>query len=234
MKICSKCKEEKEESLFGKDSRLKSGLRASCKVCHRKASDAWMKNNLERCIENRKKYAIKNREKICEKAKKYHKSMTLEMKAKKNEYVKKYHEENKAELREKKRIAWLNRSDEQKKIDLEKYQIYYENNKDKVKKRVYEYYKSKSQERRKNDTLRTKKWREQNREKANAWSAVGNALIRGDLVKPTCCETCGVCNMRIHAHHEDYSQPLQVQWLCHECHMNLHAKKRKNEIIKGD
>lgn len=33
MKICSKCRKEKENSEFKKDKRVKSGLQASCKKC---------------------------------------------------------------------------------------------------------------------------------------------------------------------------------------------------------
>lgn len=60
-------------------------------------------------------------------------------------------------------------------------------------------------------------------EKYRARYILGNALQRRELVKPTLCEQCGHPG-RIHGHHPDYSQPLSVQWLCHNCHNSLHKK----------
>lgn len=36
------------------------------------------------------------------------------------------------------------------------------------------------------------------------------------------CESCG--DVRSQGHHEDYSRPLEVRWLCHRHHAELHAK----------
>lgn len=49
--------------------------------------------------------------------------------------------------------------------------------------------------------------------------AVGNALRSGRLVKQA-CEVCG--SGRTHAHHDDYSQPLNVRWLCPTHHAEIH------------
>lgn len=38
------------------------------------------------------------------------------------------------------------------------------------------------------------------------------------------CELCG--NEKAHAHHEDYSDRLNVRWLCSPCHRRLHAAER--------
>lgn len=57
-------------------------------------------------------------------------------------------------------------------------------------------------------------------EKAAAHLAVKVAKRRGELV-PQPCETCGVA--RAHAHHEDYSKPLDVRWLCRPCHHAEHG-----------
>ena len=45
--------------------------------------------------------------------------------------------------------------------------------------------------------------------------AVKNAIRRGILQRQP-CEVCG--REDVHAHHEDYSQPLSVRWLCPEHH----------------
>lgn len=52
-----------------------------------------------------------------------------------------------------------------------------------------------------------------------AHDAVFRAIRRGDLVRQN-CEKCGKSNT--HAHHEDYSRPLDVRWLCPECHAEIH------------
>ena len=39
------------------------------------------------------------------------------------------------------------------------------------------------------------------------------------------CECCGIKKFTLTKHHPDYSQPLLVQWLCEECHNELHKKR---------
>lgn len=73
-------------------------------------------------------------------------------------------------------------------------------------------------------------WKEKNRDKRAAHVLVGNAIKAGKLM-PQPCERC--CNTHdIHAHHEDYSKPLAVTWLCTKCHGERHreinAERRVN------
>jgi hypothetical protein len=63
----------------------------------------------------------------------------------------------------------------------------------------------------------TRQWREAHPEAWRAQSAVNSAVRDGRLVKATACEECGATG-RLHGHHEDYSQPLTVKWLCPACH----------------
>lgn len=51
---------------------------------------------------------------------------------------------------------------------------------------------------------------------------VREALIKGFLVKQP-CEVCGSIDAQ--AHHDDYSKPLVVRWLCRVHHMRLHHGK---------
>ena len=45
-----------------------------------------------------------------------------------------------------------------------------------------------------------------------------NIAVRGEkLLKPKICEKCGK-KLKLTAHHEDYTKPLDVKWLCYECH----------------
>lgn len=50
------------------------------------------------------------------------------------------------------------------------------------------------------------------------------AIALGILV-PQPCEVCGVT--KVHAHHTDYSKPLEVRWLCHEHHKAEHRKETR-------
>ncbi len=51
---------------------------------------------------------------------------------------------------------------------------------------------------------------------------VRTAVKRGKIEKQP-CEECG--NPDSQAHHEDYSKPLDVTWLCPGCHSRKHVKK---------
>lgn len=53
---------------------------------------------------------------------------------------------------------------------------------------------------------------------------VMKAVGRGELVKPELCEECGfpIRKEQLQGHHEDYSRPLEVRWLCLHCHHKHH------------
>jgi hypothetical protein len=42
-------------------------------------------------------------------------------------------------------------------------------------------------------------------------------------MKPAACSACGLVG-RVQGHHEDYSKPLDVIWLCQKCHGLRHRK----------
>ena len=63
-------------------------------------------------------------------------------------------------------------------------------------------------------------WYKKNKHKQSAHEKVKRALLNGTLIRPSKCEQCE--NTKLVAHHEDYSKPLDVNWLCQTCHMRLH------------
>jgi len=57
--------------------------------------------------------------------------------------------------------------------------------------------------------------------KRAATIATGNAIRDGKLI-PKPCEKCG--ESKAEAHHDDYSKPLEVRWLCRKHHLEHHGK----------
>lgn len=69
-----------------------------------------------------------------------------------------------------------------------------------------------------------RKWQGRNPEKKRAHRKVEYALKTGALVRPDACEDCGqIPDQALHGHHEDYSKPLAVEWLCSACHGKRHC-----------
>lgn len=71
----------------------------------------------------------------------------------------------------------------------------------------------------------TKEYVERNSEKIAAQRKVRNAIKTGKLIKPKFCEVC-LLEKLLQGHHEDYSKPLQVIWMCSKCHIYHHQKNR--------
>jgi hypothetical protein len=57
--------------------------------------------------------------------------------------------------------------------------------------------------------------------KINARNKVHKAIKNGTLV-PLPCEQCGECVTE--AHHDDYSKPLVISWLCKKHHIERHIE----------
>ena len=59
--------------------------------------------------------------------------------------------------------------------------------------------------------------------KRRAAVILNRAVKRGDVSKPKLCQGCGWLG-RLQGHHDDYSKPLDVEWLCSICHGLRHRK----------
>ncbi len=54
-----------------------------------------------------------------------------------------------------------------------------------------------------------------------AHNALNNAVRDGKIVKPLLCSVCNK-EKKLHGHHDDYSKPLDVEWMCSTCHKAFH------------
>lgn len=78
--------------------------------------------------------------------------------------------------------------------------------------------------------LKQREWRKTHRlsglarMKANARSFLHTYVSRGKIKKGL-CEVCQ--SPQVHGHHDDYTKPLQVRWLCKEHHLQLHKNENK-------
>jgi len=70
-----------------------------------------------------------------------------------------------------------------------------------------------------------KKWAKKNGYKVSAHKKVAYAIKTGKLIKENC-----FCGKLAHAHHDDYSKPLDVIWLCPIHHKERHAKLLKMKL----
>lgn len=61
-------------------------------------------------------------------------------------------------------------------------------------------------------------------EKFEARQITANAINSGRLVREP-CEVCAATPAD--AHHDDYSKPLEVRWLCERCHHDHHVAERR-------
>lgn len=62
-----------------------------------------------------------------------------------------------------------------------------------------------------------------NPKKVKARTAARRAVEAGILKAPAVCESCGEPK-KLQKHHADYSKPLDVRWLCQDCHTETHKE----------
>lgn len=68
-----------------------------------------------------------------------------------------------------------------------------------------------------------RRYRSDNREANRARSLFRHHIAAGKIVRES-CEVCGEPNAE--GHHDDYSQPLNVRWLCRLHHSRFHADQK--------
>jgi hypothetical protein len=65
-----------------------------------------------------------------------------------------------------------------------------------------------------------KRQKERHPKKVKARKKLRRAVNSGRVLKEP-CQHCGATE-NLEAHHEDYSKPLEVTWLCKSCHIKRH------------
>lgn len=172
MKICTKCKEEKDVTQFNKAKKLRDGLTYYCKSC---------------ISESKKLYYQKNKDNVKSACLKYYNENRDAVNERNREHGKHYRIANKEKIREKNRLY---QKTERGKMVLRRASM---------------------------------KEREAFPEKFKARNAI-NGAIRSGKIKRKPCQKCGTSD-NIQAHHTDYSKPLDVMWLCHRHHVDIHNNR---------
>lgn len=70
---------------------------------------------------------------------------------------------------------------------------------------------------------RVAKYNAVNPAKIKAKDLLNTAVKFGRMTRSSVCEECS-STKRIHGHHDDYSLPLVVRWLCQICHITWHTE----------
>ena len=60
---------------------------------------------------------------------------------------------------------------------------------------------------------------ENHREKQTAREKLNQAVKKGEIIPEPCH-----CGLKAEAHHDDYSKPLKVKWLCRSHHASYHKR----------
>lgn len=92
-------------------------------------------------------------------------------------------------------------------------------------------YANRSEEKKEKDKLVgrafSKLYYKRNPEKSKARKLVSYFINqRGYMSKPKCCSKCKE-EKKLEAHHEDYTKPLDVIWMCKSCHTKYHKEKKR-------
>lgn len=120
--------------------------------------------------------------------------------------------------REGMRISWRKFKSNNQEDVRAYYREYYKKNSESVKERIKQYHQTETGKAVIAKTYKTSKAKYP--EKIAARSAVLVATRSGKLIKQP-CEKCG--EQKTQAHHDDYSKPLDVRWLCDRCHRIEHG-----------
>jgi len=206
--LCNVCQEDKDPTEFYKNYR-------KCKKCRCKETTEWRKNNKEKVSAYRKKNRLENleahRKKDKEKRKKNPESHAARIKRYREKYPNRAAEATK---------RWRDRNHEKV---LAKAAEWRKNNRAKCLEYTYKWREKHPDKSTQVIRKAAQVQREKFPEKNKARKMVFSALRIGFLIRPSTCSRC-LKECKPHAHHPDYSKPLEVIWLCRSCHNQEHEK----------
>lgn len=91
--------------------------------------------------------------------------------------------------------------------------------------REYDKDRQKKKSRRDSQKEYRKNYKRLNSEAMRAHNAVARAIAKGEICRSAECESCGSrYKGTLQAHHDDYSKPLDVTFLCPSCHAERHRQ----------
>ena len=257
LKKCTKCKEIKQLTLFGKATRSKDGYKSQCLMCKKKyreknkiqiseAKKEYYKNNSDFVKQNAREYVSTiNKAELAEKNKKYRAKNMATLKVK----SKTYRVENKEILADKARIRW---EENKEKLTL-KNRLRWEENKEKYNKVQKENYKQN-----KTSILkRNKKYKQTEKGKLSVFIAnkkrrvlrvstedgtiTSKSLITLKILQNNKCAYCKY-ELIIGQIHLDHVIPISrggihslnnVVWSCSTCNMKKHMQTGKEFMHKN-
>lgn len=191
-KQCKQCGEVKPVEHFYRHPDTCDGRLNQCKECKKSYEREKRRADVEAARERQRAAYQRNKTRILQKQRQYAQQNRERIRT----WKKEYYEENKAKI-----SAY--------------HQQWYSDNREQVSQRVLDYQKTpegKAVRRR-----AEKRYKDKYPEKARAHRAVSNAIRDGKLVR----EDCEICGSEAEAHHEDYSQPLDVRWMCFRHHREI-------------
>ncbi len=208
MKTCTRCGIEKEETEFRKTKSIKCGLDAACKVCKDFEIKKWKEKNREKYLAQQREYALnrynENIENERERCRKWRKENVEIYKESNRKSCKKSYAKFKEKRLEYAKLYRILHAEEKKQRDA----AWRLRNPEKIK----EYGRRAAANQRRNEPHKVK-----------ARQLVSYAVEIGVLTRPMNCAKCNI-ECKPEGHHPDYSKPLDVIWLCRECHNKEHGK----------
>ena len=204
-----------------------------CKECNKRNRREWgvrvgYKQNPAKKIASQKKYRDRHRDRLNQERREWAGANKEMLK----DRSQKHYRENKVKINERTSVYKKAHPEKHNMLDKE----YYKRNKEvlrerRIKNRDDIRRKGREYVRKNKDRCRAsaKQWSDNNPEKRRAHDKVSKAVRKGVLVPPSECEKCGEDRLQIDAHHEDYSRPLDVKWLCRSCHKEIHIKAKSDK-----
>jgi len=200
MKTCQKWYVEKSNDFFGKDAQKVDGLSSYCKECLKKRSNYQRQRNKEQYKKYFAEYREKNRDLLRERSKIDYYVNWEKRRRLANENYYKRRELIAVQRAQKRRLSG-------------------EREKNRIRQKLWR------QENRSKYALQITEWKKSNPEKAASHSLILWAIKTGLIKRDSECKQCGK-NCKTEGHHENYSKPLEVTWLCKLCHAKKHTTYR--------